>query len=310
MTALRKSGVRLAALLILQTLWLEASHSQVPASPAFGEELSKQESIYQSKGEQVPEGYTIGRSLADYTHALPSEFDAALARLGPQDRWLDIGAGRGEAILDYYTPDYDLTHWEGWERRGRKAQAVAMSIEDRRTPRWQQDAARLGAGKIEYVFNRRLREYSLEELGQFQVITDVIGGFSYTENLSLFVEKTLSFLELYGSFFTLLQDVRSEDGANRPHYAGASFLTEITNAEGSEVRVCAWLKSITCVQVSCEFKATWKPPIEAFRVRKVCNNVKVPALDPVHYTAGTPPERRFRLSTPPPASTVPATATR
>jgi hypothetical protein len=302
MTALKNTGIRLAALLVFQTLWVETSHSQVPASPAFGEELSKQESIYQSKGEQVPEGYSIDRSLVDYTRALTSEFDPALARLGPEDRWLDIGAGSGQAILDYYTPDYDLTHWEGRERRGRKAQAVALSIEDRRTPRWQQDAASLGAGKIEYIFNRRLREYSLEELGQFQVMTDVIGGFSYTENLSLFVEKVLGFLDLYGSFFTLLQDVRSEDGTNRPHYAGAPFLTEIANAEGSEVSVCAWLKSITCVQVSCEFKTSWKPPIEAFRIRKVCNDVTVPALVPIHYVAGTPPERRFQLRNPTPAS--------
>jgi len=310
MTALKNTGIRLAALLILQTLWLETSHSQVPANPAFREEISKQESIYQSKGEQVPDGYSIDRSLADYTHALPSEFDPALAKLGPNDRWLDIGAGTGQAILDYYTPDYDLTHREGRERRGRKAQAVAASIEDRRTPRWQQDAASLGAGKIEYIFNRRLEEYSLDELGKFQVITDVIGGFSYTDDLSLFVEKTLGFLDLYGSFFTLLQDVRSEDGTNRPHYAGAPFLTEIANAEGSEVRVCAWLKSITCVQVSCEFKASWKPPIEVFRIRKVCNDVSVPALVPLNYVAGTPPERRFQLRTPPPASPVPASATR
>ena len=310
MTTLKNTGIRLAALLILQTLWLAPSHSQVPASPAFGEEISRQESIFQSRGVQVPEGYSIDRSLADYTDALPFEFDPALAKLGPQDRWLDIGAGSGQAILDYYTPDYDLTHWEGRERRGRKAQAVALSIEDRRTPRWHQDAASLGAGKIEYLFNRRLREYSLEELGQFQVITDVIGGFSYTENLSLFVEKVLSILDLYGSFFTLLQDVRSEDGTNRPHYAGAPFLTEIANAEGSEVSVCAWLKSITCVQVSCEFKANWKPPIEAFRIRKVCNDVAVPALVPIHYVAGTPPERRFQLRTSPPASPVPTSAPR
>jgi hypothetical protein len=310
MTALKNTRIRLAALLILQTLWLETSHSQVPVNPAFSEEISKQESIYQSKGEQVPEGYSVDRSLADYALALPSEFDPALAKLGPEDRWLDIGAGSGQAILDYYTPDYDQKHHEGRERRGRKAQAVAMSIEDRRTSRWQQDAASLGAGKIEYLFNRRLREYSLEELGQFQVITDVIGGFSYTENLSLFVEKVLGFLDLYGSFFTLLQDVRTEDGTNRPHYAGSPFLTEIANAERSEVSVCTWLKSITCVQVSCEYRASWKPPIEAIRIRKVCNDVKVPALVPIHYVAGTPPERRFHLGTPPPASPVPTSPSR
>lgn len=205
---------------------------------------------------------------------------------------MDIGAGMGQAILDYCTAVYDLTHPE---RRGKKAQAVAMSIEDRRTPAWHQAAASLGENQLQYLFNRRLREYSLEELGQFQVITDFIGGFSYTENLSLFVEKVLAFLGINGSFYTVLQDVHFEDGSNKPYYTGAPFLTEIAKADGSEVKVCSWLKSIACVEVTCELRTGWKPPIEVYRIHKVCNNVTVPALVPTHYEAGTPPERRFEL---------------
>ena len=294
MIASKNTGIRIVALLVLQTLWSGTSHSESPANPKFTEEMSKQESIYRSEGEQVPEGYTVDRSLSNYSEALCSAFDRTLARLSPQDRWLDIGAGKGQAILDYYTPDYDQTHPEGRERRGRKAQVVAISIEDRRTPAWQQSAASLGANQIQYLFNRRLREYSLEELGQFQLITDVIGGFSYASNLSLFVEKVLGFLELNGSFYTVLQDVHSEDGTNQPYYEKSPFLTEIASADGSEVKVCSWLKSITCVEVTCEFKTGWKPPIEAFRIRKVCNDVTVPALVPIHFEAGTPPERRFQ----------------
>ena len=201
----------------------------------------------------------------------------------------------GPGILDYYAPRYDAMHLEGRERRGKKAQAVAMSIEDRRTPLWHQTAASLEANQIQYLFGKRLREYSLEELGQFQVITDVLGGFSYTRYLSLFMEKVLGFLELNGNFYTLLQDVHSENGTNRPYYPDARFLTEIANADGSEVKVCSWLKSITCVEVTCELKAEWKPPIEVYRIHKVCNDVTVPALVPIHFEAGTPPERRFQL---------------
>lgn len=303
MIALNHTGVRLVVFLALQTPWLEAAHSQQPANPAFSQEISRQEAIYWGTGDQAVEGYTVDRSLRDYTNALPTGFDRALANLGPGDRWLDIGAGKGQAILDYFAQDHDPFEAEARERRGMKAQVVAISIEDRRTPLWQSTAASLEANKLQYLYNRRLREYALEDLGKFQIITDVIGGFSYTDNLSQFVEKVLGFLDLNGSFFTLLQDVRSEAGTNRPHYAGSPYLTEITGAGGSEVRVCSWLKSISCVEVTCEFTTGWIPSIEAYRVRKVCNDVTVPALFPLHYIAGTPPERRYHLRNPSPAQT-------
>ena len=292
---MKNTGMRIVVALVLQALWLGTSHSEGPASPKINEELSKQEAIYRSTGEQVPEGYTVDRSLAVYAEGLSSDFGHALANLGPKDRWLDIGAGRGQAILDYYTADYDLAHPEGQERRGGKAQAVAMSIEDRRTRLWQQNAARLGENQIRYLFDRRLREYSREDLGEFQLITDVIGGFSYTENLSLFVENVLGFLALNGIFYTVLQDVHSEAGTNPPYYKDSPFLTEIANADGAEVRACSWLKSITCVEVTCELKTEWKPPVEAYRIRKTCNDVTVPALVRIDYEAGTPPQRKYKL---------------
>jgi hypothetical protein len=295
MKALKTVAIQIAALLVVQVLWLDASHAQAPAGSRFREEVSKQEDIYKSTGNDKPSGYTVDRGLDDYASVLPAEFDRELADLGPADRWLDIGAGEGQAILDYYAPKYEATHQEGRARRGKKARAVAMSIEDRRTPVWRQKAATLEADQIQYVYNRSLREYSREELGRFKVITDVIGGFSYTTNLSLFMEKVLGFLEVNGSFYSVLQDVNSEAGKNRPFYTGSPYLTEIRESDGSELKICSWLKSISCVQVTCELKTGWKPPIEAFHVRKVCDNTTVPGLAPVHYEAGTPPERGFQL---------------
>ena len=302
---MKNTGIRIVVLLVLQTLWLGSSHAQPAGSPAFKEEASKQEAIYQSQGEKKPEGYVIDRGLLSYTFTLPAEFDQALANLGPTDRWLDIGAGEGQAVLDYYAPRYDSMHPAGRERRGKKAQAVAMSIEDRRTPLWHQAAASLEANQIRYLFGKRLREYSLEQLGQFHVITDLLGGFSYTQSLSLFMEKVLGFLALNGSFYTILQDVHSELGTNRPYYPDARFLTEIANTNGSEVKVCSWLKRITCVEVTCELKPEWKPPVEIYRIHKTCNNVTVPALVPVHFEAGTPPERRYQVSSPPQRAPTP-----
>ena len=293
---MQNSATRTAALSILAILLLGACHSEEIGGAKFNEEASKQETIYKSQGEQRPSGYVIDRSLSSYAETLVPEFGILLAGLGPNDRWLDIGAGMGQAILDYFDPKYGASQPAGQRSHESKAQAVAISIEDRRTSDWHQTVARVGEKRMQYLFDKRLRDYSFAELGKFQIVTDVIGGFSYTEYLSLFVEKVLGFLVLNGSFFTVLQDVHSADGKNKPYYEGSPYLTEIANASGSEVRVCSWLKSITCVEVTCELRTEWKPPIEVYQIRKVCNEVTVPALELVHYAAGTPPERGFQLT--------------
>jgi hypothetical protein len=187
---------------------------------------------------------------------------------------------------------------EGQVRRGKKARSVALSIEDRRTPAWHKAAASLESNQIQYLSGRRLREYSLEELGRFQLVTDVVGGFSYTQSLSLFVEKVLGLLELNGGSYTLLLDVLPENAANRDAYPETLFLTELANADGSDLRVCSWLKSMRCAEVTCEARTEAKRPIELYRIHKVCNDVAVPALVPTRFEAGTPPQRRFQLTTP------------
>ncbi len=283
---------------LLEALGVQASHA-ADAPRAFREEVSKQAEIYNSAGQKVPEGYIIGRSLLSYAFTLSPEFRHSLAKLGAQDRWLDIGAGEGQAVLDYGTSKYDLI-LQGSNEGGGKARAVAMSIEDRRTPRWQEAVESLGEKRIEYLFGKRLREYSPEELGRFDLITDFLGGFSYTRYPSLFMEKALGILNVNGNLYTLLQDVQSEKGTNRPFYAGSPFLTEIVHGDGTEMKMCAWLKRISCVEVTCEFRPDSSPPAELYRIRKVCDGVAVPQLVPVHFQAGTPPERRFQLGRPTP----------
>jgi SAM-dependent methyltransferase len=292
---MKHAGPRLVVLLALHVLCAGRAYTQSPAAIP-PDELTKQSAIYQSRGEDVPQGYVVGRSLSSYLYVLPDGFRQRLAKLGPDERWLDIGAGEGRAVMDYCSAKYDGTLLKGAEQSRGKAQAVAISIEDRRTVEWHRAAATLDASRIRYLFGRRLREYSMEELGKFQVITDVMGGFSYARDLSLFMQKTLDFLEPGGAFYTVLQDVRTESGTSRPYYEDSPFLTEIVRRDGSEVGMCSWLKSISCVEVACESKPDWSPPLEVYRIRKTCDAVAVPALTPVHFEAGTPPERRFVLN--------------
>ena len=256
-----------AVLIVVLALTTGVGRPQEPAQPRIDEEITKQEKIYRSRGANVPRGYVTGRRLSDYLELLPSGFCDSLGTLGNSDRWLDIGAGSGQAILDYYVPQADSASGKTCAGAGGKVRAVAMSIEDRRTDSWQQQAASLGDGRARYFYGKRLREYSPEELGKFQIITDVYGGFSYTEDLSVFVEKTLGLLDIGGVFYTLVQSVRLENGKDNP---STWYLTELVDAAGRDVKVCSWLKKTACTQVTCESKSNWDQPTELIGIRKLC----------------------------------------
>ena len=269
-----------------------AGWPQEPAPPRLDEEIAKQEKIYRSRGADVPSGYITNRGLSDYLELLPAGFCDALGTLGNSDRWLDIGAGAGQAILDYNAPENEAAPGKRCAGAGGKVRAVAMSIEDRRTDTWQQQAASLGDDRLRYLSGKRLRDYSPEELGKFQIITDVFGGFSYTEDLSQFVDRVLSLLEVGGVFYTIVQSVHLEDGKDKPT---TWYLTELVDAAGRDEKVCSWLKKISCVKVGCESKSDWNAPTELINIRKVCSDVSVPRMKLLKFEAGNPPGRRFQL---------------
>ena len=290
-----KTAVARLALLIvivLQPLEPGAGWTQEPVQPRIDEEFAKQEKLYRRRGADVPGSYVTNRGLSRYAEVLPTGFCDALGSLGSSDRWLDIGAGEGQAILDYYSPQDDTAPAEECGGSGPKARTVAISIEDRRTDKWKQQAARLGDDRIQYLSGKRLRHYSREELGKFRIITDVYGGFTYSENLSRFLETVLSLLEIGGAFYTVLPSVHLEDGTDK---LGTWYLTELVDAASRPVKVCSWLKQTTCTKVTCESKSDWDAPTQLIKIRKVCSDVSVPTLKIVEYMAGAPPGRRFQL---------------
>ena len=289
-TAWTNKVARLAVVIVMAVLSLGASWVQEPVQPRIDEEFSKQEKVYHRRDAG---SYTTNRGLSNYAELLPSDFCDALGRLGSSDRWLDVGAGQGQAILDYYAPPDDAASAAKCGGSGPRTRALAISIEDRRTDKWKQQAAILGADRIRYLFGKRLGQYSLDELGKFQIITDVFGGFTYTENLSRFIDKVLNLLEIGGAFYTVLSSVHLENGKDK---LGTWYRTELVNAESHPVTVCSWLKQSACAQVTCESKSDWDEPSELIKIRKVCSGVSVPSTNLVEYMAGAPPSRRFQLA--------------
>lgn len=290
-----RAAMGLAALIVFQGLWVAPVLSQEQTAARYQYEVGKQQEIYRSKGADQPEGYVTHRGLTSYEELLPSGFGKRLRELAPEDSWLDVGAGQGQAILDYYQLELADGEQDGARPRSRgKARAVAVSIEDRRTEAWREQAAALGSDRLRYLSGKRLGEYSNEELGRFRIITDVYGGLSYTARLATFMEKVLGLLEVNGDFYSLLQSVRLENGKDDPETTW--YQTELVDRTGHDVKVCSWLKRITCVQVTCDSKSAWDTPSELIHVRKVCNEVAVPRMVPLQYEAGNPPSRVFQLS--------------
>lgn len=283
------ASLAILIVIVLQALGPGAGWTQEPVQPRIDEEFAKQEKIYHRRGAR---SYTANRGLSGYAEVLPAGFCDALGRLGNSERWLDIGAGEGQAILDYHAPQGDAAA-EKCGGSGAKARAVAISIEDRRTGKWKQQAASLGDDLMRYLSGKRLSQYSREELGTFQIITDVYGGFTYTQNLSRFVEKVLSLLEIGGAFYTVLPAVHLEDGTDK---LGTWYKTELVDAASRPVKVCSWLKQTTCTKVSCESKTDWDEPTQLIKISKVCSGVAVPRTNLVEYMAGAPPSRRFQMA--------------
>jgi SAM-dependent methyltransferase len=285
------AGLAVLIVISLQALGQGAGWTQEPVQPRVDEEFAKQEKIYRRRGADVPGSYVTNRGLSSYAEVLPTGFCDALGRLGSSDRWLDIGAGEGQAILDYYAAEQNAGQARKCGGSGLKARAVAISIEDRRTDKWRQRAARLG-DRVRYLTGKRLRQYSRDELGKFQLITDVYGGFTYTENLSRFLENVLSLLEVGGAVYTVLPAVHLEDGTDK---LGTWYKTELVDAASRPVKVSSWLKQTACTKVTCESKSDWDEPTQLIKIRKVCGGVSVPRTNLVEYMAGAPPSRRFQL---------------
>ena len=101
----------------------------------------------------------------------------------------------------------------------------------------------------------------------------------------------LTLLEIDGAFYTMVQGVRLEDGKDQ---ADTAYQTELLDPAGNDVKVCSWLKTISCVKVACESKNEWAPT-ELINIGKVCSGVSVPRLKLLEYQAGVPPGRRFQL---------------
>ena len=291
----KTAGTGVAVLIVLQALGLGAAWPQEPAPPRIDEEIAKQEKIYRSRGADVPSGYVTGRGLSDYAELLPTGFCDALGRLGSSDRWLDIGAGDGQAILDYYALEDDAAPAEKCARsfdqgtRGRdvhrgspNGQVATAGRDLRRRPSalsLRQASAGLfarGAGKISDHY-RRVRRLLL--YGRLVPVPGEGVELAGDRRRLLHDGARRAFRGWQGQTRRLVSDRAA--GCSQPRRESV-LLAEENHLRESRLRVEERLEKAH----------------RADKIEKVCSDVSVPRMKLLKYEAGNPPGRRFQLLEP------------
>lgn len=128
--------------------------------------------------EDLSEGY-----FQDFGDA----FKRKLLSLSAKDHWIDLGAGDGLAIFQYYSK------FDG--------RASTQGISYKETPGFIDEVEGKLPINSEYLSGRLFEEISQAELKPADIITDYFGVISYTKHLSLVLKKTLSALKTEGSLF-------------------------------------------------------------------------------------------------------------
>lgn len=216
--------------------------------------------------------YVSSRGLEDYV-LLGSTFAREITQLQPGQWWIDVGAGRGTAIIDYL------------ERDGSAGGVVGITVDVPKYDRRDKALTKYG-DRFRYLSGRYLEEYDVpNELPRARVVTDFYGAFAYSPHLDEIVAKSAQMLEVGGHYYVL----NGFDSKFQVEHQ----LTLLTR-EGKSLSLREYFSMVGCMRVEEARDEDWRT--ETYALVKECEDVKVPALELVTLRSGTPPRRTYRLA--------------
>jgi hypothetical protein len=126
------------------------------------------------------------RDLFDYRNDLHPDFSKTLDRLGSENHWIDMGAGKVKAQIEFMKSlpkssgrpyvtavSYKINRWFGVPKFSGKLETHEGAFETQPTHEWK----------------------------KADLITDVMGVFSYTMDLTTTLQKTFDLLKVNGEFY-------------------------------------------------------------------------------------------------------------
>ena len=230
---------------------------------AFGAEMC--EGLFNPKdwdmSEQIQKNrFITNRDLTEYMHQLHPHFVGALRKLGPENHWIDLGAGKAIAQTQYLKTFDHI-------QKAPFATAVAFKID-----RW------LPLPSFKGKLQVREGAFEAQDTSTWRkadVITDVMGVLSYTRDLSTSLQKVVDLLNVNGELYIEF----------------APWVTSVQDA-GTQHKFLGFLERIDGLQVTGNFGIV--------KVVKKREHIQIPRMELVLYREDYPPYRAFKVIDPAP----------
>ncbi|MEN0058236.1 MAG: hypothetical protein AAGB31_05335 [Bdellovibrio sp.] len=200
--------------------------------------------------------YVTSRGLAEYIRHLHPDFAKKLRSLGPNHHWVDLGAGKANAQIEFLKELSDL-------HLAPLATAVAFKLDRWWGPRHFQNKLQVKEGFFE-----------LQDISQWpsvDLITDFMGVISYSKNIGLSLQKAFDLLREGGEFYTY----------------SSHLLIRIVNSSGHNLSLTDFLKTIPGLEVEGRYGV--------LKITKVSSQIQVPQTELIHYMDDAPPQLTFQI---------------
>lgn len=162
--------------------------------------------------------FVTSRDLSEYRGGLHKGFKASLDSLKPQDTWIDLGAGKGNAATDYFKESANpLT----------KANVVLITY---KLDRW--FGIPKFKNKLSVMQGRLFEAIPALQIPKAKLITDFFGVLSYTRDLSRSLYLIFDRLEVGGELYIYSHNMNTVIDYHNKIYSLTDFLKQI---EGLEV---------------------------------------------------------------------------
>lgn len=219
--------------------------------------------------------FNIERLLEHYKYLLGDDFRKKLASLNtPEHHWIDSGAGLGYATGEYVkSEEGSRTHVTAISRYVPLLKREYLGGIGWFPIKYIRKIESETQGRLRFLSGKPFEKISNAEIGKADLITDLLGTFSYSEDPSTVLQKYLDLLKPDGELYLYLGNGSRSTVSDPSNLNGYSFISQ-------------WLTNIQGINAEVTSNGT-------VRITKTTMEVKVPQLKMLHTTADSPPIRKY-----------------